>query len=424
MAVDERDFSIMSLSYVDSKAMFKQRCQESSIPSAVVTKLVDKGWSTLALFAHAPKVIPGQSGYEKALQDMIDALLGDDEKSHEAGLRRLHWEAWTFTAADLKKKIEGPEEASRKLPTAEIGARLDALAPKLAPLKLRGVLEPSYAAIQIFAGMREDGRLRYVEWCKLTTRTQEVYSTSEDAALKSWKPDKQGIIREVPPGPGHDLKANVATDLDIQNALRRRGVCYAITELMSFEVHETVVSWLFEAYQRDPPEGFSRVTLAQIAACDREIHLAMSEASREGFSLGSDGSLPLDRHVPKVLSQQSVQQIILPRAGAARASIKPGQKRKRSSSRNQSQPPAKAAKGQSKGKSKDKNRDSGKSIRTPYMPAALRGGVPRNHKGLRLCWNYNLRKCRHEGTSCENGEHECCFPGCFERHAFLDHPSS
>ena len=69
-------------------------------------------------------MIPGQSGYEKAVQDMIDAILGEDEKQHEAGLRRLRWEAWTFNAADLKKKIEGPDETSRKLPTAEIIARL------------------------------------------------------------------------------------------------------------------------------------------------------------------------------------------------------------------------------------------------------------------------------------------------------------
>ena len=273
----------MSLSYVDSKAMFRQRCNGSKLPPAITEKLTSKGWSTLALFARAPKVIPGQSGHEKAVQDMIDAVLGDDEKQHEAGLRRLRWEAWTLTAADLKKKIEGPDETNRKLPTAEIGARLDTLAPKLAPLKLRGVLEPSCAAIQIFAGMREDGRLRYVEWCKLTTRAQEVNSTSEDSALKSWKPDKQGIVREV--AGGSDLKAATATDLDIQNALRRRGVCYAISELMSFEMHETIILWLFEAYQRDPPDGFQKVTLTQVAACDREIHLLLSEACRDGFSL-------------------------------------------------------------------------------------------------------------------------------------------
>ena len=98
--------------------------------------------------------------------------------------------------------------------------------------------------------MREDGRLRYVECCKLTTHAQEVYSTSEDSALKSWKPDKQGIVREV--ATSSDLKAARAPDLDIQNALRRRGVCYAISELMSFEVHETIILWLVEAYQRDP----------------------------------------------------------------------------------------------------------------------------------------------------------------------------
>ena len=133
--------------------------------------------------------------------------------------------------------------------------------------------------------------------------------------------------------------------------------------------------------------------------------------------------MPLDRHVPKVLSQHSVQQILLPRPGSAKAAAtKPNSKRKRSASLGQNQQPQKAGKGQTKGKRKDKGSNQNPSTRTPYMPAALKGGVPRNRKGLRLCWNYNLRKCKREGSSCPNGQHECCYPGCFQNHAFLDHP--
>ena len=220
------------MSYVDSSATFRQRCLAIELPADVIQVLSDRGWATFANFAHAPKVMPGQQGAEAALQVVLDSVLGAQFGAHEAALRRLHWESWTLTAADLKKKLDSAEDvAPRKLPVAEIGARLTILAPKLSPLKLQGVLEPSHAAINIFAQMLDENRLRYVEWHKLTTRTQEVNSTTEDPMLKAWKPDKNGVVREVM-APNH-LRATVASELDVHNALRRRGVCYAIARLMS-----------------------------------------------------------------------------------------------------------------------------------------------------------------------------------------------
>ena len=47
------------------------------------------------------------------------------------------------------------------------------------------------------------------------------------------------------------LEANVATDLLVHHASRRRGVCFAIAELMTFEVHE----FLFDAHYKEPSEG-------------------------------------------------------------------------------------------------------------------------------------------------------------------------
>ena len=79
---------------------------------------------------------------------------------------------------------------------------------------------------------------------------------------------------------------------------------FAVAELMTFEVHESLIQFLFDAYYKEPSEGYQRVTLAQLALCDREVHLRLSDQCRSGFTLGSDGGLPLDRHLPVVLQMR------------------------------------------------------------------------------------------------------------------------
>ncbi|CAE7627808.1 unnamed protein product, partial [Symbiodinium necroappetens] len=329
--------------------------------SYVVDRLDLRGWSTFANFAHAPTATPGTAGAEAAVKIVLDAILGDSLAAHEAALRRLHWEAWTLTAADLKRKVDGTDEAGpRKLPVAEIGARLQVLAPKISPLKLQGILEPSHASINLFAAMLDEGRLRYVEWAKLTTRDQEVLGATEDQLLKAWRPDKAGIVREHKDTPR--LEANVATDLLVHHALRRRGVCFSVAELMSFEVHESLIQFLFDAYYKEPTEGYQRVTLAQLALCDREVHLRLSDQCRSGFTLGSDGFchwIDICRSFCKCVALNNCS-CLEPEALPA---LLPG------------------------------TTDVRPKKRTPYMPAALKGGVPVDAEGAALCWNYNLGKC-------------------------------
>ena len=125
-------------------------------PDRFLDRLDLRGWNTFANFAHAPTATPGTAGAEAAVKVVLDAVLGETFAVHEAAFRRLHWEAWTLTAADLKREVDGTDEATpRKLPVAEIGAR--------------------------------------------------------------------------------------------HHALRHRGVCYAVAELMTFEVHETLIQFLFKS---------------------------------------------------------------------------------------------------------------------------------------------------------------------------------
>ena len=92
------------------KSDLQQRCQAVGLPTEVVERLDLRGSSTFANFAHAPT----------ATQDTAGA-----EAAQEAALRQLHWEAWTLTAADLKRKVDGTTMLGPgKLPVTEISARL------------------------------------------------------------------------------------------------------------------------------------------------------------------------------------------------------------------------------------------------------------------------------------------------------------
>ena len=88
-------------------------------------------------------------------------------------------------SAELKRRVESSgQDAPRKLPPQEISERLEALQKKVVPLKLENALEPSHSLINHVAQFVEEGRLKYLEWSRCTTRNQEVNNLKEDQFLK------------------------------------------------------------------------------------------------------------------------------------------------------------------------------------------------------------------------------------------------
>jgi hypothetical protein len=152
------------------------------------------------------------------------------------------------------------------LPPQEIAERLEALQKRVLPLKLENALEPSHSLINHVAQFVEEGRLRYIEWSKCTTRTQEVNNLKEDSFLKVWKPDASGVIKAV--DKASDIRAAVSTDLEVHNALRRRGVAYDVAQAMTFEKHEELINLFFNEMQREPLESFQKVSL-EASCCGR-----------------------------------------------------------------------------------------------------------------------------------------------------------
>ena len=400
------------MSYVDSQSVFRARCDEIKLSTATFEALQAKGWDTFGSYAFSVSTNPAQITDDDFDTKVAIPVLGSAANGEAALLRRLLFESYALTATELKRKADNNEsDGPKKLPVQEIATRFSALEKKLAPIKVESVLEPSHALINSLAQCCEDGRLRYVEWSKCTSRTMELNNIKESANLKVWKADANGVIKQS--DVEASLRCDVGTELEVLNALKRRGMAFELARLMTFEKHEALISLLFGELQREPLEGFKRPSMSQLASADREIHVKLAERTRSGLPLGPQGELPLDRHLDDIIALPSVMWLLMPKPKSATAdrpaaAPKPAPK-KTTQPEDKKFPP--------RNNKFDKTR--GKRGKTP-MPVQLRGGTPIDGEGRSICYGYNLGTCHDK--SCRKGRHVCCKPGCFSSsHSFINH---
>ena len=402
-----------AMSYVDSEVVFKARCDEIKISSDTFNALKSKGWATFGSYAFSVSTNPGQISDDDFDAKVAIPVLGSSGHAEAALLRRLLFESYTLTATELRRKTDSTEaDGPKKLPVQEIASRFEALERKLSPIRVESVLEPSHALINALAQCSEDGRLRYVEWSKCTSRALELNNVKEQSSLKVWKADASGTIKQ---SEGEStLKCDVSTDLEVMNALKRGGMAYELARLMSYECHDRIINLLFTELQRDPIDGFAKPTMGQLSAADKEIHLRLAELTRAGLPMGPSGELPLDKYVDDVLKLPSVMWLLMPkpRASGERSAPKAPPVPQGPKGSNVSD-----KKNQTKGNKFDKLK--GRRLKTP-MPMQLRGGTPVDSEGKSICYGYNLGTCREK--NCKKGRHVCCRPGCFSSsHTFLNH---
>ena len=284
--------AVAPMSVVDSEAVFAARCAKVGLSERAVTALRDKGWGTYANFAFSAAVVPGQGGDSIFVRDVITAILGSADHASAAALRRLHFESYTLTAAEIKRQTEATEsDVPRKLPPAEIASRIDTLQAKVLPLRIEDSLEPSHAVVNKVCQCVEDQRVRYIDLCRVTTRNQEVNSLKEVPSLRMLQPDRAGVLKAILLLSHDSLRTKVHTELEVFQALRRRGIAYELGGYMSFAAHESLVCFLIRGLQKEPLPGCGRVTLNQPQAAGREAHVQLA-----GFATPGPGKLALDDH--------------------------------------------------------------------------------------------------------------------------------
>eukprot|EP00435_Cladocopium_sp_Y103_P066847 s272_g29.t1 len=377
------------------EVVFKARCDEIKLSEATFGVLKAKGWSTFGSYAFSVSTNPAQITDQDFDSKVAVPVLGSAVHAEAAILRRLLFESYTLTATELRRKTDTSEaDGPKKLPVQEISSRFDAIEKKLSPLKIESVLEPSHALINALAQCADDGRLRYIEWSKCTSRSMELNNMKEQNNLKVWKADSSGAIKLSEAE--SSLKCDVGTELEVLNALKRRGVAYEISKLMSYEVHERIIQLLFGELQREPLEGFKRPTLSQLSAADGEVHLRFAELTRSGLPLGPGGELPLDKHVEKVLEMPSVMWLLMqkPRATVSERTVQQPPNAMQGPKRDQNKAGSPDRRKPSRNGKFDKNKR--KPSKTP-MPLQLRGGTPVDSEGRAICYGYNLGTCHDKG---------------------------
>ncbi|CAE7779837.1 unnamed protein product, partial [Symbiodinium pilosum] len=304
---DEGEMSVLvcgrvanAMAAVDSEALFKAKRRQLKLPDDAATKMTAKGWTAYGAFAFAVPGDPGKISDSDFRSIVCQPVLGS-EQEHVPKLRRLHFEAFAITAAELKRTAEVQEsDQPRKLPAVELAARYDVLQQRVKPLRLVDKLEPSQALVNHAAHMLEEQRIKYVEWFRCTSRAQEVNAVKEDSSLKLLQSSKEGAVLLRDPESG--LRASTGSDLEVMQALRRRGAAYDLAAIMSFEAHEKLIDALFSEYRWEVTPGHHPVSFSQLQMVDR----GPSEMTRSGLAPTASGGMPLDDVIVQVLALPAI----------------------------------------------------------------------------------------------------------------------
>jgi len=158
---------------LDSVNVFTARALSFGMVQASVDALITAGADTLSKLACSSTYQQGGPD-DSALILVLQTALGHAPSLTDAAcLRRLFWEASTLTLAEMRVRLERPEDAPpRRLPQAERCARYDSQCVRLAGLCLTGERECSHALVDAVFQMKEDEVVRYLPASACTKREQ------------------------------------------------------------------------------------------------------------------------------------------------------------------------------------------------------------------------------------------------------------
>ena len=192
----------------------------------------------------------------------------------QAHLKRLQIEASAIVMAELKSRAtESSTDGARKLPLAEKAARLKDQETRLQGLRLKGELQPSYALVDLVAQVKETNCITWIPPSKCSKRDSEVQNNLKEKPM-ILSLEQQMVKLATPAEP---LLADTSTDLQFQWALQCRGLAYDQCALIKYEEHEVWVQQLLGQLTREPPPGFSKVSINQVIRADRELFTIMAQ---------------------------------------------------------------------------------------------------------------------------------------------------
>ena len=293
-------------SIVESEAHFRKRCQETGLSDRGLAAVIASGYSNLGQLAFASGQ-PGQPLNEADFQRFGQNVLGGlATMADMSTLKRLVFEGQTMLLAQLRDQVVNPDAAStRKLPAVERSTKMQNLKARLAGVVIEKALEPSYALLDAVAQQWESKQLAYLSPEKCTSREWEI-TMSKTAKQLSIDTDKLLVKSEqsVP-------DQQVSTEMQVFEALRRRGIALAFTDSLSWEVHERYLQRLFQHLRNDAPEGYTKTTLQQVLRADREVFMHMIQRD-VSMRRSPDNTLAMDTAILEAVSSYEVGFHLMP----------------------------------------------------------------------------------------------------------------
>ena len=429
---------------LDSAASFEERARALGL-GAFMDKFRDLNWETMGKFAFAAGFRPGVTDDSVFRTEIFTPLLGgpDAEPRLRPLVRRLFFEAFTLSAADMKRQLDrGDDDAPRRVPNVERESRKEALEKRLTGVRFDGELECSDGLIDICIDLHTHNQLEHVRWEVCTKKLDETRGVKR---MKEWKPDHTGAVQErtrTQPVTMTIHEHDRDLGLKMEHLLKRRSAALEIAGIMTYEEHENWTQELMETFLEAPPPGYLAPGLHQLVRADQEMFHQLGRLCRKGIRVRPDGKLPMDVHLAAAMNHRRVRLHLnpLPMSKETKKQRSPSRRRQRTPPRKPTaERPGKKERDQvredelrakaidevfrrekgAKGGGKDKG---GRGTKTP------KDLIGHNTKidGVPLCYAYNLSSCSNAtpGQKCNRGLHACARKGCekAEPHGFSECP--
>ena len=387
------------MALVDSEAAFASHCNAIDKSRELYNLCLGANLTSFMRLAFAIGT-PQTPASEEAFKDFATEVNGGNEPSITlmSLLRRLRFEAVTMVVAHLKTNVsvDAGAEGGRKLPPVEKVARLNDQQERLKGLSIRGELQPSYALIDLVAGIQDSGSIVWIPPSKCTKRDAEVQQSLKDKPTTLTVEQQTLKLSAGEP----KIKADTSNELLMQWALQRRGLAFDQCKLISNEVHDKWVPSLLMQLTREAPSGYSKVQMEQVLRADRELFTLMAQEHAGPFVNGPKGELPLDILMVRLSHDPPISMHLLPLPSSSTKAA-PSHSIDDGNRKNGMGPPKPI-------NPRKKAKPSGKA--KVSRPEELKGYHQFDDNGQPICWAFNMSKGCSEETKdgrCKKGSHIC-----------------
>ena len=401
---------------------FFTRVMELNLTECIPT-LKAKNFTTYATFAFGSDYTPQQADAAVLTRQLLEPVAGENT-SLIPMLRMLWWESWGVATADMKRAAEGSEgDAPRKLSAAEIETRRKLVTNRLVGMTITPELDVSDTLITMCVAMYDNNRLRYIPWEVCTTRNLEMVGQKKDETFT--RDPATGFLKISDTTP--TTRADLATDLKVDLALRRRGLALEMADAMSWESHEKLREELMSALARRQPPGYGQISISQIRKADEEAFAIMSKHTCTGIKK-VDGNRPMDSSIDVIMAHRDFNLALQPLPGRGQPDrheddhVRKPKKHKNSTAPQHAQHAQQSSGSKGKGH-KGKGNGKGKDKGPGKLPEKLRvsGASGFDSDGAPICYSYNLGACTAAppGGRCPRGRHVCILTRCSQAaHAY------